>query len=447
MTDRKIEHNGRNLFLDRVRQVMELRDLDTLLSRGETRTRRRLVAARSDERTKQDTLKSTRRGEYGRAGKVVMRGEVARGTESTARAAELLFPDREAELANLPRPGEPLPAAPFDRDIFMNLVSLDNIKTGSAADGSGNRWEHIAWVVEAGGADVLFDLCSALWSGALREDNGEVLGMGWVFSGVLTCLRKEGDAEDQVSLSSRRKIRPIGIGSVLQRLVGGVGTRMSKDQFGAIFDPPTREDERAPLNAGVACVGGREQVQTSIADILAASPPPPPGRPNQVLAVAYVDQSAAFQNASRREFFQQCIDKTPGSYEWTLQCYGRKKPMYFRREDGSIHTIWCSAGTTQGDPFGPADHGLAQLRWCKKLQELLDAGILMYLDDNHVVGPQEVIAQFLTVVTDEGGEYEITANTGTAVNLAKSGVWSLESAYYSRAEFVTLDGEDTPAFT
>ena len=97
----------------------------------------------------------------------------------------------------------------------MNLVSLDNIKTGSAADSSQNRWEHIGWIVENGGADILYDVCSKLWSGRFAAEDGEVAGCGWIFCGMLTCLRKPGDPDDQETLGVDRKIRPIGVGSVL----------------------------------------------------------------------------------------------------------------------------------------------------------------------------------------------------------------------------------------
>ena len=114
LTDGEKIHDNRNVFLERCNQVMELRGLDELLGRGTVGRRRRLVAARSDARTKKDVLKSTRRGQYSRAGQILMRDEVARATPSTEQAAAALFPNREEELNNLPRPAEHLPASEFD---------------------------------------------------------------------------------------------------------------------------------------------------------------------------------------------------------------------------------------------------------------------------------------------------------------------------------------------
>ena len=106
LTDGEKIHDNRNVFLERCNQVMELRGLDELLGRGTVGRRRRLVAARSDARTKKDVLKSTRRGQYSRAGQILMRDEVARATPSTEQAAAALFPNREEELDDLPRPAE-----------------------------------------------------------------------------------------------------------------------------------------------------------------------------------------------------------------------------------------------------------------------------------------------------------------------------------------------------
>ena len=65
--------------------------------------------------------------------------------------------------------------------------------------------------------------------------------------------------------------------------------------------------------------------------------------------------------------------------------------MYIRLEDGSIAVVWCSGGTTQGDPFGPSNHGLAQLAWQRKLQELFEAGLIFYLDDSKIVCTMHVL--------------------------------------------------------
>ena len=260
---------------------------------------------------------------------------------------------------------------------------------------------------------------------------------------MLTCLRKPGDPDDQETLGVDRKIRPIGVGSVLLRLVGGVGTRMSTAEFSAIFDPAAEEDERVPFNAGVACPGGMQQIQSAIADVFTATPPA--AALEDTLVCMDFDEIAAFQNASRKKTFEECIANTPGNFAWTNSCYGRKKPMYIRREDGSIGVIWCTAGAIQGDPFGPSNHGLSQVAWRRKLQEFYDAGLLAYMDDEKVVCTMRVAAQILIAITEEDGECEIESNTGCRLNISKSRVTSLESAYFHPAEFDLPDAPLTLA--
>ena len=158
-----------------------------------------------------DVLKLIRKMEYGRAGKALMRNEVARGTSSTLEALERLFPDKSEELRELQEnlEGEDLPeGVPLDREIFMHLIGADEtgrVKQGSAADATGWRWEHLAWIVTAGGADELYELCNKLWLGTIE--------MVWVHAGRIVALRKPGDApnQDDPDLVDRRKIRPIGL--------------------------------------------------------------------------------------------------------------------------------------------------------------------------------------------------------------------------------------------
>ncbi|KAL3919612.1 MAG: hypothetical protein SGPRY_005565, partial [Prymnesium sp.] len=116
---RRITHNGRNLSIERCQQVLELPD--------------------------------ARMSEYSRAGKALLRQEVARGTESTLAALDRLHPDGATALEVLRsdfQEGE-LPApTPLDLCIFMHTIGADEtglVKRGYAADATGWRWEHFAW--------------------------------------------------------------------------------------------------------------------------------------------------------------------------------------------------------------------------------------------------------------------------------------------------------------
>ena len=219
-TCRRITHNGRNLFIERCQQVLELRDLRSLVRQPETRHRRRLVGPNDDGRVRQDVLKLIRMSEYSRAGKALLRQEVARGTESTLAALDRLHPDGATALEALrgELQEEELPApTPLDRGIFMHTIGADEtgrVKRGSAADAAGWRWEHFAWGVNAGAAEDLYEFCNALWSGTLCID--------WLHAGRLVSLRKPGDIDDQddVERVGERNIRPIGLVSIFMRLIG-----------------------------------------------------------------------------------------------------------------------------------------------------------------------------------------------------------------------------------
>ena len=128
LSHRRLTHNGRNLFLERCQQVLELRDLRSLVRQPETRYRRRLVGPNDDERVRRDVLKLARMAEYSRAGRALMRQEVARGTESTLTALDRLHPDGAAALEALrvELEDEELPApTPLDRGIFMHAIGAD----------------------------------------------------------------------------------------------------------------------------------------------------------------------------------------------------------------------------------------------------------------------------------------------------------------------------------
>ena len=74
---------------------------------------------------------------------------------------------------------------------------------------------------------------------------------------------------------------------------------------------------------------------------------------------------------------------------------------YIRGEDGKIlHTFIETSGTSQGDPFGPADHNLAVVELMRDLAQSFNCAQLWYLDDGNLVGPVEVLAAFMNSISD-----------------------------------------------
>ena len=336
-----------------------------------------------------------------------------------------LHPDGRAELEEWARSGHPdaPPAAEhLDRDIFMHLIGADadgSIRRGSAADAAGHRWEHLAAVVETGGADALYALCDELFRGTAIARSA---GMTWIFGGRLIALRKPGDSPE------RRRLRPIGMGTILLRLIGSCAARQFAPTFGAQFDPATQEDVDEDsemwrlLQAGVACPGGTQQVQHTIRELLAEHPD---------WLVMKIDARNAFNTCSRATFFRRLLERAPGLYSWVHCCYSAPTRRYVRMEDGSFQVVWSTAGTTQGDPLGPALFSFAMLALQEQLAALVSAGQLFYLDDGHCVGPAETLAEFASAIVQPDGEHDMERTTGCAVEVTKCSVWGHDHIEYS----------------
>ena len=123
-------------------------------------------------------------------------------------------------------------------------------------------------------------------------------------------------------------------------------------------------------------------------------------------ATLQIDCKAAFQNCSRKNFVRQTKTRCPGAYRWTKICYARRSRRYIRGEDGVLHTFTETSGTSQGDPFGPADHNLAVVELMRDLAQSFNCAQLWYLDDGNLVGPVEVLAAFMNSITDCGATGE-----------------------------------------
>ena len=107
LVDRRMtryRHNSRvNLFMERVRRVLALRDMEEMLQPRDCfvlfcfvllcSTRTRESSVRTEERVRKDVLRSCRRGAYSRAGNIAMSGEVAQPNDHAERVARELYPD------------------------------------------------------------------------------------------------------------------------------------------------------------------------------------------------------------------------------------------------------------------------------------------------------------------------------------------------------------------
>ena len=405
-------------FRSRVDAVLRLRDIPSLpmWARTESTSRTRIGGARSEERTLADVLKALHLGQASRARRALMSGEVAEPTESMIAALEALGRNDPAELADLPD-DVPVADTPLDRGHFMHIIGADETgrtPVGSAADAQQRRWEHIDWVVRAGGAESLYRFCNALYTGAFGQDR-----FTWVYVTRLVALIKDGDSE------ARRRLRPIGIGCIYVRIIGKCVCKMLGREFEAIFDPVIEvdvedaaleeEDTFYPANVGVAQSAGAAQAQWTVVEALAANP---------TWVAVGIDDESAFNLCSRAGFLNEQRERGLHCFRWTYRCYARVTYGYIVKRDGSVHVVARTSGSTQGDPTGPVDHGLANIADIVDVQlhQIPDGVQVYYLDDGTIVGPPEQVAAVIAHLLDP----ESVALTGRRLNLAKSWLWHPE---------------------
>ena len=239
-------------------------------------------------------------------------------------------------------------------------------------------------------------------------------------------LRKPGDSDDQDDplLDFLRKLRPIGVCGILLNLIGTVACKQFASIFAGIFDPEPTGDF-SPFNGGVAAEAGATQIKHSAVELLAHHPE---------WGCLQIDANAAFQYCSRAVFLRRIKEKAPGAYRWAKRCYAQARPRYVRMEDGSVQVIWSTSGTSQGDPFGPADHNFTIDELIKQIGSIIDAALLYYLDDGTIVGPVEELARFISFITDDDDSeadvsYNFETRTGMTLNISKCVMWTLASAF------------------
>ena len=431
----RMTHGARiDLFMERVRSALSLRDLPRLLERRDTSTRTQASSVRTDERTTRDVVKSCQRGQYSRAGNLATASQVAENNDAADVVTQSMYPpailpDDLPDVVASERP-------PLDREHFMHMVGADGqgrVKVGSAADSAGWRWEHIEWMVEAGGAEILYTLCDRLWRGLMQDDDDA--DWSWVFNAKLVLFIKKINERTLRHEYGEGDLRAIAPGSILLRLISGVGAKHTRKQFGRLFDPGcadgTDNADCAPvMNAGAAMLGAAEQVQHSAMEVLAS-------RPDHY--ILQTDGKMAFQLVNRQTFLEfQHRHRLP-TYTWSKRCYGKRTVVYLRMKDGSIRAYFRDGGTAQGDPLSPGNQ-------CMGLQEALQVAQtefpdklgsrqLWYMDDGSVGGALEDLEVFITII----GSDDFKERTGYYINFDKSSIWGRDLIQWDEGEIEWMD--------
>ena len=421
-----------NLFMGRVRRVLELRDMEEMLQPRDCSTRTRASSVVTEERVRKDVLRCCQRGAYSRAGTIAMSGEVAQPNEHAERVAKELYPDAELP-EDLP---EPRDSPHLDKAIFMHNIGADasgRVKVATAADSAGHRWEHIAWIVAAGGAEDLYVVCDRLFRGEMKDENDE--DWSWIFNAKLVLLIKKETESTRVHEYRTGELRPIAPGAILLRLISGVGAKQTGPAFEKLFDPGTAGDgivdEVAPVvQAGAGVRGAAEQVQHSVVELLAADPE---------MFLLQVDGDMAFQLAKRTTFLGFQHRHGLGTYTWSKRCYGGVTYVYFRRADGTIVAIRRAGGTAQGDPLSPGNQCMA-LQAALEMAQLefpdqLRSRQFWYLDDGSIGARQDDLIAFIRVIASP----DFAAQTGYRVNFGKCSVWHRKLVEWTTQE---MSGEE-----
>ena len=302
----------------------------------------------------------------------------------------------------------------------MHNIGADasgQVKVGSAADSAGHRWEHIAWIVAAGGAEDLYVVCDRLFRGEMKDENDE--DWSWIFNAKLVLLIKKETEHTRAHEYRTGELRPIAPGAILLRLISGVGAKQTGPAFEKLFDPGTAGDgivdEVAPVvQAGAGVRGAAEQVQHSVVELLAAEPD---------MFLLQVDGDMAFQLAKRTTFLEFQHRHGLGTYVWSMRCYGKVTYVYYRKADGTVVAIPRFGGTAQGDPLSPGNQCMALQVALEMAQrefpDKLKSRQFWYLDDGSVGAKQDDLFTFILVIASPDFE----ARTGYRVNFGKCSVW------------------------
>jgi hypothetical protein len=243
------------------------------------------------------------------------------------------------------------------------------------------------------GADALFNLASTIFDGHIPASVRP-----WFLGGRLIALSKDGD--DPSLDETKRKLRPIAIGSTLGRAVSMVAARQYKDRFAAYLQPPPPGSSNPPTQpngapwpaqVGVACSSGLEFTTHSVRAVLDENP--------SWVDVA-LDAKNAFNSIHRRTFLKVVAERFPGLWSWVWSNYGEPTELYVRRDNLEPEVIHSRSGTRQGCPLGAQLFALGLHPVLCLVQSLLgQRGMLIaYADDIHILCPPAVANEILLIL-------------------------------------------------
>ena len=292
--------------------------------------------------------------------------------------------------------------APEDKRarLLTVLHLVRSFGKGSSAGPSGLRPDHLKEVLEEEGLPSAGDLLGALerfLSWAVRDGLPRA-ACPFFAAARLTPLNKATaqPTEDLFGNSitpGDPKVRPIASGDVLRRLVA---------KF-ALAQPAVKRAVKAmaPLQIGVGVRGAADLVpqglQAIVSDLHQSDP-------SGSWAVLKVDLKNAFNCIWRSKVQEALTNRCPELLPWFHSCYGAPSPLVL-----GDRLLQSASGVQQGDPLGPALFALA-------IQDVLDHFASCphlwqswYLDDVILLGPVEVLNEYLTHLQCLGSSHRALA--------------------------------------
>jgi len=380
---------------------------------------RRITHATDDKKLSLDILALVHGGQLSRAMARADAMALAAPVASTIAALRALHPPDDHALHPDSSPPPPIcdyappdpPLEPLSRTHFHE-VWLRKLPKLSAADHGGWRYEYLSSAyrflsttrpdappgaptsfIPGRGADALFNLASTIFDGHIPASVRP-----WFLGGRLIALSKDGD--DPSLDETKRKLRPIAIGSTLGRAVSMVVARQYKDRFAAYLQPPPPGSSNPPAQpngapwpaqVGVACSSGLEFTTHSVRAVLDENP--------SWIDVA-LDAKNAFNSIHRRTFLKVISDTFPSLWSWVWSNYGEPTELYVRRDNLAPEIIKSRSGTRQGCPLGAQLFAIGLHPVLCLIQSLLgERGMLIaYCDDIHILCPPHVANEILLLV-------------------------------------------------
>jgi hypothetical protein len=194
-------------------------------------------------------------------------------------------------------------------------------------------------------------------------------------------------------------VRPIAAGEILRRFASKCVCVMVQEKAGQLFQP---------LQLGVACPGGREQIVHQLREVVDKE------WSNEDFVIFKVDMANAFNSVSRQAVMDECFTHFPELLEWVKYLYGQHPRLYH-----PMGEMLSQTGVQQGDPLGPLLFALVLNDTIRSLDpDLCLKFHAWYLDDGVFCGSTKMIHKVIK------GLEAAAEKTGLVMNLAKCELFS-----------------------